>query len=52
LSRPPLDFVALAQGMGVDAVRAETADEFVTALEHALATPGPHLIDAIIPSGF
>ena len=29
LSRPPLDFVALARGMGVDAVRAETADELV-----------------------
>ena len=52
LSRPPIDFVALAQGMGVDAVRAETAEEFVAALERALATPGPHLIDAIIPSGF
>jgi len=24
--------------------------EFVTALEHALAEPGPHLIDAIIPA--
>jgi acetolactate synthase-1/2/3 large subunit len=52
LSRPPIDFVSLAQGMGVDAVRAETAEEFVAALERALATPGPHLIDAIIPSGF
>jgi acetolactate synthase-1/2/3 large subunit len=50
LSRPPLDFVALARGMGVDGTRAETADELVTALERALAEPGPHLIDAILPA--
>jgi acetolactate synthase-1/2/3 large subunit len=50
LSRPPLDFVALAQGMGVDAVRADTADELVRGLERAFAEPGPHLIDAILPS--
>ena len=51
LSRPPLDFVALAQGMGVDAVRVETADDLVRELERAFATPGPHLIDAILPVG-
>jgi len=51
LSRPPLDFVALAQGMGVDAVRAETADDVVRALERSFAEPGPHLIDAILPPG-
>jgi acetolactate synthase I/II/III large subunit len=50
LSRPPLDFVALARGMGVDAVRAETADELVQALQRALAQPGPFLIDAILPA--
>jgi acetolactate synthase-1/2/3 large subunit len=50
LSRPPLDFVALARGMGVDGTRAETAEEFVAALERALHEPGPHLIDAIIPA--
>jgi acetolactate synthase-1/2/3 large subunit len=52
LSRPPLDFVSLAQGMGVDATRAETADDLARSLERALAEPGPHLIDAILPSGF
>src|SRR5664279_6474749 len=40
LSRPPLDFVALARGMGVDGTRAETADELVQALERALREPG------------
>ncbi len=48
LSRPPIDFVALAQGMGVPASRAETADALVGALERAFAEPGPHLIDAIL----
>ena len=50
LSRPPLDFVSLARGMGVDGTRAETADELVRALEQALSEPGPHLIDAILPA--
>jgi acetolactate synthase-1/2/3 large subunit len=51
LSRPPLDFVALAQGMGVPAARAETADDLVRELERAIAEPGPHLVDAILPQG-
>lgn len=46
---PRLDFARLAQGMGVHAVRAETAEDFVHALEYALAHPGPHLIDAVVP---
>mgnify|MGYP003634084316 FL=1 len=46
---PRLDFARLAQGMGVHAVRAETAEDFVRALEYALARPGPHLIDAVVP---
>jgi len=50
LSRPPIDFVALANGMGVDAVRVETADDLVRALEFGLGQPGPYLIDAILPS--
>lgn len=49
LSRPDLDFVALATGMGVPASRATTAPEFATQLRRALAEPGPHLIEAVIP---
>jgi len=49
LSTPALDFVALANGMGVPASRATTADEFTVALEKALAEPGPTLIEALIP---
>jgi acetolactate synthase I/II/III large subunit len=48
LSRPDLDFVALAGGMGVPASRASTPGEFSTQLQRALAEPGPHLIEALI----
>jgi len=49
IGNPALDFVQLAQGMGVAATRATTADDFTTALERALAVPGPHLIEAMVP---
>ena len=49
LSRPDLDFAALAKGMGVPAASATTADELVTALERGLAEPGPFLVDAVLP---
>ena len=49
LSEPTLNFALLAQGMGVHAVRTDTAEGFTKALEYALATPGPHLIEALVP---
>jgi len=49
LSQPALDFVALGQGMGVPSRRASSTEDFLAALEHALATPGPHLIEAVVP---
>jgi len=48
LSRPEIDFTALAAGMGVPASRAATAAEFTTQLRHSLAEPGPHLIEAAL----
>ena len=48
LNRPDLDWVAMAQGMGVAATRATTAEEFNTALAAALANPGPNLIEAVL----
>lgn len=50
LSHPDLDFVSLARGMGLTASRATTADELVEALERSLATPGPSVVEAIVPS--
>lgn len=48
LGNPDLDFVALANGMGVPASRAETAEQLAEQFERALAEPGPHLIDAVL----
>jgi acetolactate synthase-1/2/3 large subunit len=52
LANPDLDFTSLARGMGVDASRATTAEELTSQLERALATPGPSLVEAMIPAGF
>ncbi|HST27919.1 MAG TPA: thiamine pyrophosphate-dependent enzyme, partial [Rudaea sp.] len=49
LRKPVLDFARLAQGMGVHAVRVDTAEDLCKALEYALAHPGPHLIEALVP---
>jgi acetolactate synthase-1/2/3 large subunit len=48
LSRPTIDFVALARGMGVNATRATTADEFNAQFGAAMAERGPHLIEAVL----
>jgi acetolactate synthase-1/2/3 large subunit len=50
LHGPALDFVALATGMGVTASRATTCEDLVDQLRNALATPGPAVIEAIVPS--
>lgn len=52
LSRPTIDFVKIAEGMGVPARRATTCEELSDALRAAFAEPGPHLIDAVVPSLF
>ena len=52
LGNPGLDFVQMAQGMGVKATRATTTGELMAALQNALCTPGPHLIEAVVPSTF
>jgi acetolactate synthase-1/2/3 large subunit len=50
LAGPDLDFTLIAKGLGVPAMRAETGEDLVAALERAVAEPGPHLIEAVIPS--
>jgi acetolactate synthase-1/2/3 large subunit len=45
LSRPPLDWVSLAQGFGVPATRVDTADALNHQLQIAFTEPGPHLIE-------
>ncbi len=48
ISRPDLDFVALARGMGVSASRPDGAEAFCAAFEHAMREPGPHLIECLV----
>jgi len=50
LTRPDMDFVALSTGLGVPATRATTAGELSDQLARALSTPGPSLIEALIPT--
>jgi len=49
LGRPDLDFVSLARGMGLDATRATSTEEFNEQLARSLATPGPSVVEAVIP---
>ena len=48
LSEPPIDFAALAGGMGVPATKPADAAELVDDLRTALGEPGPHLIEVEI----
>lgn len=52
IGNPGMDFVSMANGMGVPGERAASADEFAEQLERALNTPGPNLIEAIVPAAF
>jgi acetolactate synthase I/II/III large subunit len=52
LHRPDLDFVSISRGLGVPAERAESAEDFTVKLERAIAEPGPHLIEVVIPPLF
>lgn len=48
LSRPDLDWVRIAGGMGVDAVRVTTIEEFSRAFADAMSQRGPRLIEAVV----
>ncbi|MEZ5561094.1 MAG: acetolactate synthase large subunit [Pseudomonadales bacterium] len=48
LSRPDLEWVQLARGMGVPAVQVSDAESFNRALTESFATPGPFLIEAVL----
>jgi acetolactate synthase-1/2/3 large subunit len=49
LSDPDIDFAGLAAAMGVPAWRASTAEEFSARLGEALSTPGPSVVEAVLP---
>lgn len=48
LSNPNLDWVKLAGGLGVEAARAETMEQFADLFVQANARPGPFLIELVI----
>lgn len=48
LENPNLEYVQIAQGMGIKAISAATCEEFDTALENAINANEPWLIEAII----
>lgn len=48
LDDPTLDFVSLARGMGVEAVRAQSNEELVRAVDAAMRRRGPFLIEAVL----
>lgn len=48
LSKPDLDWVQLAGGMGVEAVRVTTVEGFSSAFRSAMNQRGPRLIEAVL----
>jgi len=48
IDEPALDWTAMARGMGVEAARAETAEEFTRLFRSALGQRGPFLIEAVV----
>ena len=48
LHNPELDCVKLASGMGVEATRAETLEEFDAQFADAMSRKGPRLIELMI----
>jgi benzoylformate decarboxylase len=48
LSYPPLGFVEMARGMGVEGTRVERPEQIGPAIDRALAHKGPFLIDLVL----
>jgi acetolactate synthase-1/2/3 large subunit len=49
LTQPAIDWVKIAQGFGVPGVTVSTAEDLAQELGKALAEPGPHLIEMLLP---
>jgi acetolactate synthase-1/2/3 large subunit len=48
LDRPAIDWCSLSRGLGVPAVKVETADDLVKQLGRSLAERGPSLIEVTL----
>ena len=49
LGDPDINWVSLANGFGLPAIRCDTAESFDAAFARAMAEPGPKLIEAAVP---
>jgi acetolactate synthase-1/2/3 large subunit len=49
LTKPPIDWVKIAQGFGVPGVTVSTAEDLGRELGNAFTEPGPHLIEMLLP---
>jgi len=49
LTQPAIDWAKIAQGLGVPGVTVSTAEDLARQLGKALAEPGPHLIEMLLP---
>ncbi len=49
LTNPAIDWGKIAQGFGVPGVTVSTAEDLARELDRALAEPGPHLIEMLLP---
>ncbi len=48
LSRPTIEWTALARGLGVPAARVETSEELLAQLDVAFHEPGPRFIEVVL----
>jgi len=48
LSNPDIDWVKMAEAMGVEAVRVSTLDDFSSAFQSAMKQHGPRLIEVLL----
>ena len=49
---PPIDFVSIAESMGVRARRIEKVGDLPTALKDSISSKGPTLLDVMVDDGF
>lgn len=52
MNDPAVDFVNVANGFGVHAVRVERASDIKSAIEAAIATGKPNLVEVVIDNGY
>ena len=50
LRNPDIDFVEVGTGLGIPSRRVDTVEQLTAALDRAIADPGPHLIEVVIPA--